>query len=114
MKFSIALVLALSLASNVVAQESGPAANERPAPTSRFQKIDNPRLPNAYRLTDKVISGGQPESDQADGQDESGRLDGRVDRDALGGQVGHARADGSLHRCTDSSDDRITHHWFLS
>jgi protein tyrosine phosphatase (PTP) superfamily phosphohydrolase (DUF442 family) len=35
------------------------------APGPRFQKIDNARLPNAYRLTDKVISGGQPDGEQA-------------------------------------------------
>jgi protein tyrosine phosphatase (PTP) superfamily phosphohydrolase (DUF442 family) len=35
------------------------------APTTHFEKIDNARLPNAYRLTDNVISGGQPDGEQA-------------------------------------------------
>ncbi len=35
------------------------------ATTTRFEKLSSAHLPNAYRLTDKVISGGQPEGEAA-------------------------------------------------
>jgi protein tyrosine phosphatase (PTP) superfamily phosphohydrolase (DUF442 family) len=65
MRLSIALGFLLTLTATTVAQESRPAASEKPAPSGRFRKIDSSRLPNAYRLTEKVISGGQPEGDEA-------------------------------------------------
>lgn len=34
-------------------------------PQPKFVRIANDRLPNAYRVAEKVISGGQPEGDQA-------------------------------------------------
>jgi protein tyrosine phosphatase (PTP) superfamily phosphohydrolase (DUF442 family) len=36
-----------------------------PSDSSRFERIHYKQLPNAYRLTDKVISGGQPDGDAA-------------------------------------------------
>jgi protein tyrosine phosphatase (PTP) superfamily phosphohydrolase (DUF442 family) len=62
-----ALVIALVLLPAGLAAAQAKKLSDGPSrdPVAKFQSIDNPRLPNAYRLTDKVISGGQPAGEQA-------------------------------------------------
>lgn len=65
MKSAVLFVLVVLPATWAAAQTIRPSDVTTTAPVTKFQKLDNPRLPNAYRLTDKVISGGQPDGEQA-------------------------------------------------
>jgi cytochrome c556 len=62
-KASLALFGCLLLAAAVVARV--PADTQRNAhATSAFESVATPALPNAHRITDKVIAGAEPEGDQ--------------------------------------------------
>jgi protein tyrosine phosphatase (PTP) superfamily phosphohydrolase (DUF442 family) len=67
---SSVLLLVVSLVAGCAkppaAQTPAPsAAAAPPAKAAEFQKIESKVLPNAYRLHEKVISGGQPDGDAA-------------------------------------------------
>jgi hypothetical protein len=57
-------ILATLLASIAAVGAADPAGSKEPAPRAPA-KIPSEELPNAYRITGKVISGGLPESDAA-------------------------------------------------